>query len=146
MGDPVCWLPFLDDEGRMPEPAVTLRRVYDPPVPRRPGETRVLVDGVWPRGVRKAEVDADVWLRALAPSDGLRRWFGHRPDRWEEFRRRYREELREPDRGRLLDDLTRMARRGPVALLYGARDRARNQAVVILAALDDRLTGSGAPL
>ena len=123
----------------MPEPVVTLRRVYDPPVPGRPGETRVLVDAVWPRGLRKADVDADLWLPALAPSSELRRWFGHQPDRWEEFRRRYREELREPQRGRLLDELTATARRGPVVVLYGARDRARNQAVVIVQALDDRL-------
>jgi uncharacterized protein YeaO (DUF488 family) len=139
MGDPVCYLNLLDEDGRMPEPAVTLRRVYDPPVPRRPGETRVLVDGVWPRGLRKADVDADLWLRALAPSNELRRWFGHRPDRWEEFRRRYREELREPERSRVLDELAAMVRRGPVSLLYGARDRARNQAVVIVQTLDDRL-------
>ena len=139
MGDQVCYLNLLDEDGRMPEPAVTLRRVHVPPAPRRPGETRVLVDGVWPRGKRKADVDADLWLRALAPSDDLRRWFGHRPDRWEEFRRRYREELREPERGRLLDELAVMARRRPVTLLYGARDRARNQAVVIAQALDDRL-------
>jgi uncharacterized protein YeaO (DUF488 family) len=139
MGDPVCYLNLLDEDGRMPEPAVTLRRVYDPPVPRRPGETRVLVDGVWPRGLRKADVDADLWLRALAPLNELRRWFGHRPDRWEEFRRRYREELREPERSRVLDELAAMVRRGPVSLLYGARDRARNQAVVIAQTLDDRL-------
>jgi uncharacterized protein YeaO (DUF488 family) len=140
MGEAVCYLNLLDEEGRMPEPAVTLRRVYDQPAARRPGETRVLVDAVWPRGVRKAEVDADLWPRALAPSADLRRWFGHRPDRWDEFRRRYREELREPERSSLLDELAALARRGPVTLLYGARDRARNQAVVIVQALDDRLT------
>jgi uncharacterized protein YeaO (DUF488 family) len=139
MGDPVCYLNLLDEDGRMPEPAVTLRRVYDPPVARRAGETRVLVDAVWPRGVRKADVDADLWPRELAPSDDLRRWFGHRPDRWDEFRRRYREELRQPERSRVLDQLAGMARRGPITLLYGAKDRARNQAVLIVQALDDRL-------
>jgi len=140
VGDPVCYLHLLDEDGRMPEPAVTLRRVHDPPAARRPGETRVLVDAVWPRGLRRADVDADLWPRTLGPSADLRKWFGHRPERWDEFRRRYREELREPERTRLLDELAAMVRRGPVTLLYGARDRAHNQAVVIVQALDDRLT------
>jgi uncharacterized protein YeaO (DUF488 family) len=138
MGDPVCWLALVDEEGRMPDPAVTARRVYDQPASRRPGEKTVLVDRVWPRGVRRDALGADLWLRGLAPSDGLRRWFGHRPERWDEFRRRYRDELRQPERSRMLDEVARMAGDGPVALLYGARDRARNHAVVILEALDDR--------
>jgi uncharacterized protein YeaO (DUF488 family) len=135
MGDPVCYLHLLDGEGRMPEPRVRLRRVYDPP----DGGRRVLVDRVWPRGVARDALGAGRWLRELAPSDGLRRWFGHRPERWEEFRRRYREELREPERGRLLDELAAMAREEPVTLLFGAKDRAHNQAVVIMEALEDRL-------
>lgn len=139
MGDPVCYLPFLDGEGRMPEPAVTLRRAYDH-VAGRPGERKVLVDRVWPRGVSKEELGADLWLRDVAPSDGLRRWFGHEPERWEEFRRRYREELRQPERSRLIGDLAGMARERPLVLLYGARDRAHNQAVVIMEELEDRLT------
>lgn len=124
----------------MPEPRVRLRRVYDPPASPRPGGKTVLVDRVWPRGVKKDELRADLWLRDLAPSDELRRWFGHRPERWEEFRRRYREELTRPERSRLLDDLTRLAREEPVTLLYGAQDRAHNQAVVIMEAIEDRLT------
>jgi len=137
MGDPVCWLDLVDDEGRMPEPRVTLRRAYDPRSPA--AGRRVLVDRVWPRGIGKEELGADLWPRELAPSDGLRRWFGHRPDRWEEFRRRYREELREPERARLLDELAALARETPLTLLFGARDRARNQAVVIMEALEERL-------
>jgi uncharacterized protein YeaO (DUF488 family) len=138
MGDPVCYLPQLDEDGRMPGPRVTLRRAYDH-VAGRPGERKVLVDRVWPRGISKEALGADLWLREVAPSDGLRRWFGHRPDRWEEFRRRYREELREPERSRLLDELAGMAREHPVALLFGAKDRARNQAVVVMEAIEDRL-------
>lgn len=136
MGDPVCYLHLLDDEGRMPEPRVRLQRAYDPP---RAGR-RVLVDRVWPRGIKKDELGAELWLRDLAPSDGLRRWFGHRPERWEEFRRRYREELREPERQRLLDELAHLAGEAPLTLLYGAKDRSRNQAVVILEALEDRMS------
>lgn len=139
MGDPVCYLPYLDDEGRMPEPRVRLRRAYDPPAPRRPDGKRVLVDRVWPRGIRKEDLDADLWLSELAPSAGLRRWFGHRPERWDEFRRRYREELDQAERARMLDELAILARREPLTLLYSAQDRNRNQAVVIMEALEDRL-------
>ena len=140
MGDPVCYLHLLDEEGRMPEPRIELRRAYDSPAPARPGEKRVLVDRLWPRGIRKEDLAVDLWFRELAPSDGLRRWFGHRPERWDEFRRRYREELRQPERGRLLDELTQLARRDPLTLVFGAKDRGRNEAVVILDAIEDRLS------
>jgi uncharacterized protein YeaO (DUF488 family) len=139
MGEPVCYLHLLDEDGRMPDARVRLRRVYDPPATGRPEAKKVLVDRVWPRGIRREDLGADLWLPELAPSDGLRRWFGHRPERWDEFRRRYREELRQPDRCRLLDDLTRLAREGSLTLLFGARDRNRNQAVVILEEIEDRL-------
>ncbi|HXM54647.1 MAG TPA: DUF488 family protein [Candidatus Dormibacteraeota bacterium] len=139
MGDPVCHLHMLDEEGRMPEPLVKLRRVYDPPPTEPRTGATVLVDRLWPRGIRKQDLAADRWLPELAPSDELRRWFGHRPERWEEFRRRYREELRQPERSRLLDELTRLARHEPLTLLFGAKDRGRNQAVVIMEAIEDRL-------
>lgn len=139
MGDPVCYLQFLDPEGRMPEPRVALRRAYDSRLPGRAHGKRVLVERGWPRGVRKKELGVDVWARELAPSVGLRRWFGHRADRWDEFRRRYREELREARRARLLDDLAVLAGREPLTLLYGARDRNHNQAVLIKEAIEDRL-------
>ncbi|HSR25333.1 MAG TPA: DUF488 family protein, partial [Candidatus Eisenbacteria bacterium] len=86
------------------------------------------------------DLAVDLWLPELAPSDGLRRWFGHRPERWDEFRRRYREELRQPERGRLLDELTPLARRSPLTRVFGATDRGRNQAGVILDAIEDRLS------
>jgi uncharacterized protein YeaO (DUF488 family) len=140
VGDPVCYLHLLDEEGRMPEPRVRLSRVYDLREMRdRPGRL-VLVDRVWPRGIRKDDIGSALWLPELAPSDALRRWFGHRPDRWDEFRRRYREEFAQPERRRLLDELARLAREAPLTLLFGARDRARNQAVVIAEALEERLT------
>jgi uncharacterized protein YeaO (DUF488 family) len=145
MGDTACYLHLLDEEGRMPEPRVKLRRVYDPPAPSQPREKRVLVDRVWPRGIRKDDLGVDRWLPELAPSDGLRRWFGHRPERWDEFRRRYGEELRQLERARLLDELARLARQEPLTLLFGARDRGRNQAVVILEAIEDRLSSGADP-
>ena len=139
MGDPVCYLHLLDEHGSMPEPRLRLERAYDAPGPRAPGGKRVLVDRVWPRGVRRDALGADLWLPELAPSDGLRRWFRHRSERWDDFRRRYLEELREPERSRLLDDVAGLAREGPVTLLFGAKDRRHNQAVVILEALEGRL-------
>lgn len=88
-----------------------------------------LVDRVWPRGVRKSDLPLDGWLRDVAPSNDLRRWFGHRPERFGEFRERYRRELDErPD---ALRPLLAAARQGRVTLLYGARDTEHNQAVVL---------------
>ena len=122
----------------MPEPRVRLRRVYDPADPSGDG-FRVLVDRVWPRGVRREELAVDAWLREVAPSDELRRWFGHRQERWDEFRRRYRSELQAPERRQVLDELEHRARQGPLTLLFGARDAERNQAAVIGEVLEERL-------
>lgn len=140
MGDAVCYLQFLDDEGRMPEPGVTLRQVHDRP-PGRPHGKRVLVDRRWPPGILKQDLRVDIWARELAPSDALHRWYGHRPERWDEFRRRYREELQEAERARLMDELADLAAREPLTLLSGAKERRHNQAEVILEALEDRLAG-----
>ena len=116
---------------------VEIRRLYD----ARPtqGRTRVLVDRVWPRRLRREALALDLWLRDLGPSDELRRWFGHRPDRGDEFERRYRAELEQPRQAELLGQLARLARDGPLTLLYGARDERHNQAVVLRAVLQERL-------
>lgn len=106
-----------------------LKRVYDEPGPR--DGRRVLVDRVWPRGLSKEDAHVDEWLRELGPSTGLRKWFGHDPARWEEFRRRYRAELSEPHQRERLQRLGDIAKQGPVSLLYGAKDREHNQAAVI---------------
>ena len=106
---------------------VKLKRVYDRP--SAADGMRVLVDRVWPRGLSKHDVSADLWLRDAAPSNALRRWFGHDPKRWLRFSRKYRAELaRQPEILDLLDDLRR---RAPVTLIFGARDEAHNQAVVL---------------
>lgn len=94
---------------------------------------RVLVDRLWPRGVSRSEARLDAWERELAPSAELRRWFGHDPDRFEEFRRRYVEELG-GQRPRLAA-LRRRARQGTLTLVYGARDTEHNDAVVLAAVL-----------
>lgn len=91
--------------------------------------TRILVDRLWPRGVRKADAAIDVWAKDIAPSPALRRWFGHDPARWHEFRRRYSEEIhRRRDR---LDELRTLAQKGRVTLVFAARDEVHNDAVVL---------------
>ncbi|HMO28321.1 DUF488 family protein [Enterovirga sp.] len=104
-----------------------LKRAYEAP---SPGDgSRILVDRLWPRGLRKDAAAIGSWDKDVAPSADLRRWFGHDPARWDEFQARYREELRMiPGK---LDALADLARSGPVTLVYGARDEEHNQAVVL---------------
>ncbi|MCG3200704.1 MAG: hypothetical protein NFCOHLIN_00566 [Gammaproteobacteria bacterium] len=90
---------------------------------------RILIDRLWPRGITSEQAAADLWLKDAAPSDALRRWYGHTLVRWTAFRRKYRSELaRRPEILRLLDEIRR---HGPVTLLFGARDTAHNNAVVL---------------
>lgn len=106
---------------------VRLKRAYDDPSPE--DGTRVLVDRLWPRGVSKANAAIDYWAKEIAPSPELRQWFGHDPDRWQEFRRRYRREI-----GMHADELDRLrnlVRTGTVTLVFGARDEEHNDAVVL---------------
>lgn len=104
-----------------------MRRVYDPP--REEDGLRVLVDRLWPRGLSKEAARVDLWLKDIAPSDALRKWYGHEPSRWDEFRRRYFAEL-EAHRERL-EELRQQARSGRVTLLFGARDEEHNNAVAL---------------
>jgi uncharacterized protein YeaO (DUF488 family) len=105
---------------------IEVARAYDDELP---GGRRFLVDRVWPRGVRKEGLHLEAWLRDVAPSTELRRWFGHEPERWAEFRRRYAAELdANPEAWRPLLDA---ARAGDVVLLFGAKDPERNNAVVL---------------
>lgn len=107
---------------------VRLKRAYEPAAADGDG-ARVLVDRLWPRGVRKEAAALRMWAKDVAPSDALRRWFGHDPVRWDEFRRRYRVELAErPD---AVAALRSLARRGTLTLVYGARDSEHNEAVVL---------------
>jgi len=117
---------------------IRLRRIHDEDPADDPG-TRVLVDRVWPRGIRKADARLDYWHKELAPSTELRRWFGHDPERWDTFRERYREELQAPEQQARLDELVALARQGPLTLLYGAKDTEHNQAVVLGELLRERL-------
>jgi len=106
---------------------VKLKRAYDPP--EGDDGRRVLVDRLWPRGVSKAEADIDEWVKELAPSTQLRKWFGHDPGRWQEFRHRYALEIHE--HADLLAHVRNLARSGPVTLVYSARDEAHNDAIVL---------------
>jgi uncharacterized protein YeaO (DUF488 family) len=103
------------------------RRIYDPPTPQ--DGARILVDRVWPRGVRKEAAKLDAWIKDVAPSTELRKWFGHDPTRWEGFKDRYYRELEDhPDAvARLLEAV----RAGRVTLLFGARDEVHNNAVAL---------------
>jgi len=106
---------------------VRLKRAYEPA--SAADGRRVLVDRLWPRGVTKAKVALDQWMKDIAPSPELRKWFGHDPARWDDFRRRYAEEVRQhPD---LLTELRDAARTGPLTLVYSAHDEAHNDAVVL---------------
>ena len=106
---------------------VKLKRAYESP---EPGDgMRILIDRLWPRGIKKTDAAIDRWIRDLAPSTELRRWFGHRLERWPEFRRRYVAELQE--RPELLEEVRAATRAGPVTLVYAARDEAHNNAVVL---------------
>ncbi len=106
---------------------VKTKRIYDPPAA---GDgTRILVDRLWPRGLTKEDARIDEWLKEIAPSNELRKWFGHDPAKWKEFRSKYLEELRQ--QGPLLEELKGKARRGTVTLLFAAKDADHNNAVVL---------------
>ena len=115
---------------------IKLKRAHE--TPDRGDLTRILVDRLWPRGIKKADAVIDRWLRDIPPSAELRQWFGHRLERWPEFRRRYLAELR--GRPELIEEIREAARAGPVTLVYAARDEAHNDAVV----LKELLTGVSA--
>jgi uncharacterized protein YeaO (DUF488 family) len=120
--------------------SIEIQRVYDEPAAHR--GRRVLVDRLWPRGVRKADLALDAWMKDVAPSDRLRRWFGHDPSRWDEFVRRYREELdAHPDAWKPLRDA---AKRGRVVLLFGAKDEEHNNAVALRKYLERKLASRAA--
>jgi len=104
-----------------------IKRVYEEP--SRADGTRILVDRLWPRGLTKEKAKVDIWLKDIAPSTELRKWFGHDPDKWAEFKARYRRELK--SKADLLDEVKEKAAKGPVTLVYGAKDEVHNEAVVL---------------
>jgi uncharacterized protein YeaO (DUF488 family) len=110
---------------------IKLKRAYEHASPE--DGTRILVDRLWPRGLSKEAAAIDHWLKDVAPSTELRKWFGHDPARWDEFRRRYMAELRQ--HAEPLGEIRKLARRGPITLVYAAHDELHNDAVVLRAVL-----------
>lgn len=119
----------------MVKPIIRVKRVYDPP--SSDDGVRILVDRLWPRGLRKDAVRVDVWLRDVAPSDELRRWFGHDPSKWEEFKRRYFDELKN---NKAVEELMKLIRDGKtITLLYSTKSP-YNNAVALKEYLESKLT------
>jgi uncharacterized protein YeaO (DUF488 family) len=110
---------------------IAVKRIYAPP--EAADGQRVLVDRIWPRGVRKQDAAVTLWLKDIAPSDGLRKWFGHEPARWAEFQQRFRAELDGNDKA--VAQLRALLGEGRVTLLYGAHDELHNNAVALAAYL-----------
>jgi uncharacterized protein YeaO (DUF488 family) len=106
---------------------VRIKRVYDPVSPS--DGKRILVDRVWPRGVKKEEARAEEWLKEIAPSTELRKWFGHDPEKWPEFRKKYKQELK--SHADLIKRIKSEARGKTVTLLFAAKNEDQNQAVVL---------------
>jgi uncharacterized protein YeaO (DUF488 family) len=106
---------------------IKLKRAYE--APASDDGTRILIDRLWPRGVRKANAAIDEWMKEIAPSTALRKWFGHDPERWPEFRRRYQSEIRE--HREQFDRLRTLAQHGRITLVFSAHDEAHNDAVVL---------------
>ncbi|MCF8039707.1 MAG: DUF488 domain-containing protein [Desulfohalobiaceae bacterium] len=114
---------------------ISIKRIYDP-ADEWDGY-RVLVDRVWPRGMSKDKAALDDWIKELAPSSELRKWFGHDPSRWEEFKKSYFQELE--DKGSVLDQISARAEKEPVTLLYAAKDTEHNNAVALKEYLERRM-------
>jgi len=106
---------------------VKLKRAYEPPTVD--DGTRILIDRLWPRGVKKANAAIDEWMKEIAPSTELRKWFGHDPERWPEFQRRYKSEIQQHHVQ--LERLRALARQGRITLVFSAHDEAHNDAVVL---------------
>ena len=106
---------------------IKIKRVYEEPA--KDDGMRILVDRLWPRGLTKQKADIDLWLKDIAPSTELRKWFGHDPEKWKEFRKRYNEELKKNTEQ--IEILKEHLKKGIVTLVYGAKDEEHNEALVL---------------
>jgi uncharacterized protein YeaO (DUF488 family) len=114
---------------------IRVKRIYEEPA--KDDGWRVLVDRLWPRGMKKEKAHIDLWMKEVAPSDALRKWFGHEPKKWVDFQRKYRAELSK--KKELLSNLKKMEREhGTLTLLFGAKDESHNQAVVLAQVLKSK--------
>jgi len=114
--------------------SLKIKRVYEPP--EKKDGFRILVDRLWPRGMTKEKAAIDLWLKEIAPSTELRKWFGHEPGKWAEFKKRYRHELQENKEAvQILKD---QMKKGPVTLVYAAKDETHNEALVLKEIIEKR--------
>lgn len=116
---------------------VRLKRAYEPPA--KEDGYRVLVERLWPRGVKKESLQLDDWLKELSPSPELRKWYGHELERWAEFQTRYARELKQEPAREQLETLVERARHGTVTLVFAAKDEEHNSALLLKRELDKRL-------
>lgn len=117
--------------------SIRIKRAYD-----KPGTDdgcRILVDRIWPRGVSREELEIEYWMKEVAPSDELRTWFGHDPKKFEAFRERYHKELEHEEKTEQVERLLELARQQDLTLVYGAKDRQHNQALVLKEYLEELL-------
>lgn len=111
--------------------SLSIKRSYE--TPAAADGKRILIDRLWPRGLSKEKARIDLWMKEIAPSTELRKWFGHDPEKWKEFQTRYKKEL--AANSDLVDSIRKMAKHDPVTLIYSAKDEEHNDAVVLLAYL-----------
>jgi uncharacterized protein YeaO (DUF488 family) len=119
---------------------IRLKRIYEPP--EAADGARYLVERLWPRGMTKERAALTAWLKEVSPSPELRKWYSHDPEKWPEFQKRYRAELKGEDHKRALEELRQAARKGPITLVYAAHDEERNSAAVLKQVLAGRAVGS----
>ena len=117
---------------------IRIKRIYDEP--SRGDGKRILIDRLWPRGIKKEEAHLDDWLKEVAPSNELRKWFNHDPDKWVEFKKRFFTELQ--GRQDLVDGIISSARKGTVTLLFGSKEERFNNAIALMEYLDSRMHAS----
>ncbi|MDI6856771.1 MAG: DUF488 family protein [Dehalococcoidia bacterium] len=117
--------------------SVRVKRAYEPSSPE--DGVRVLTERLWPRGIAKEKLAIDAWLREIAPSPELRRWYNHEPEKWDEFQRRYRRELQGPRQQDLVAELAEKAAAGTLTLVYGSRDTERNSSVILAEVIRERI-------
>ncbi len=114
---------------------IKIKRVYDPP--SEDDGKRVLVDRLWPRGVKREDAKIDEWVREIAPSNQLRKWFAHDPSRWQLFKMRYKQELKE--KSEIIERFCKEAKRGIITLLFAAKDIEHNNAIVLKEVIEERI-------
>lgn len=115
-------------------PVINIKRVYDPVSPQ--DGRRILVDRLWPRGIKKEKAGIDEWLKDIAPSNELRKWFSHDPSKWQEFRDRYKKDLK--NKQGLIEKIMTEIKKGPVTILYSAKDVEHNNARVLKEVIEEQ--------